>query len=232
MAAKPSPRFDLLSVPAAQRARSPGSPQDAENRPRRVRVRKALVGATFTSVSYPPAALTAQETERPETGPFAPFWCNSGEQAQPKMSPFAGRTARRKTCGVTLREYESRPEANCADAEGNVCSKQTIGPLHRRHIRIGQIKYIGKESNLLEDMEASPIHSAASVYTEYPDPRRDEWQTKILPAVKRMSLKQLVEACKGRLSRRALIDIRAGRSRPHRRNQEMLARILGELGLI
>jgi hypothetical protein len=89
-----------------------------------------------------------------------------------------------KTYGEVLREYEIHPESKCADASGKPCSKQTVGVLQRRHIRIDQIKYIGKESNNLEEVEAGLHHSAENVYTEYPDPRRDEWQRKILPALK------------------------------------------------
>jgi hypothetical protein len=65
---------------------------------------------------------------------------------------------------------------------------------------------------------------SVSVYTEYTDPRRDEWQTKTLPALKKAALRILVE--KSGVSRRALMDARAGRSRPHRKNREMLATIL------
>jgi len=46
------------------------------------------------------------------------------------------------------------------------CGKQTVGVLQRRHIRVAQIIYIGKESNKLEEMEEGTIHSAQSVYTE------------------------------------------------------------------
>jgi hypothetical protein len=56
-------------------------------------------------------------------------------------------TAHVKTYGDVLREYEFHPESKCADADGNVCDKQTIGLLQRRHIRIEKITYIGKESN-------------------------------------------------------------------------------------
>jgi hypothetical protein len=68
--------------------------------------------------------------------------------------------------------------------------------------------------------------------TEYPDPRRDEWTTKVLPALKKISLARLVKECEGFLSRRALIDIRAGRSTPYRKNQDLLASIAGRLGLL
>lgn len=132
-------------------------------------------------------------------------------------------TARVKTYGDVLLEYEYHPESKCADAEGNTCSKQTIGLLQHRHVQVERIKYIGKESNSLEEVELGLIHSEQSVYTEYPDPRRDEWQTKILPALKKVPLSRLVKT--SGLSRSTLIEIRAGRSRPHRKNQELLAEI-------
>lgn len=139
-------------------------------------------------------------------------------------------TARVKTYGDVLREHEFHPEAKCADANGNPCGKQTIGLLQRRHIRIEQIKYIGKESNSLEDVESGLVHSAHSIYTEYSDPRRDEWQTKILPALKKVSLNVLVKM--SGISRRELKYVRAGRSRPHRKNRDMLASIVRRLGRI
>jgi hypothetical protein len=138
------------------------------------------------------------------------------------------RMARVKTYGDVLREYEFHPEAKSADAEGNPCSKQTIGLLQGRHVRIDQIKYIGKESNSLEDVEAGLVHSAQNVYTEYSDPRRDEWEVNVLPQLKQMPLKLLVE--KSGMSRRAIMDARAGRSRPHRKNREMLASIVRKFG--
>jgi len=78
----------------------------------------------------------------------------------------------------------------------------------------------------MEDVQSGLIHSEQSVYPEYPDPRRDEWHTKTLPALKEIPLKTLVKECEGKLSRRALIELRAERSRPHPNNQEMLAAIV------
>jgi glycosyltransferase involved in cell wall biosynthesis len=136
-------------------------------------------------------------------------------------------TARVKTYGDVLLEYEYHPESKCADANGDTCSKQTIGLMQRRHVRIERIKYIGKESNSLEEVESGLIHSEQSVYTEYPDQRRDEWQTKTLPALRKARLARLVEL--SALSRSTLIEIRAGRSRPHRKNQELLVKVLREI---
>jgi hypothetical protein len=101
--------------------------------------------------------------------------------------------------------------------------------MQRHHIRVEQIKYIGKESNSLEDVETGLIHSEQNVYTEYPDPRRNEWQTETLPVLKKIPLKSLVKQCKAKLSRGALVNLRTGRSKPHRKNQEMLALIVKKL---
>jgi hypothetical protein len=134
------------------------------------------------------------------------------------------KTARVKTYGDVVAEYEYHPESKCADADGNVCGKQTVGLLQRRHAAIDRVIYIGKESNRLEEVESGMVHDADSAYIEYPDPRRDEWKAKILPALKKMPLTELVE--KTGMSRRALIDVRAGRSRPHPRNQNLLKQCL------
>lgn len=97
----------------------------------------------------------------------------------------------------------------------------------RRHVRVGLIKYIGKESNHLEDVDAGLIHSEQGVYTEYPDSQRDEWQMKILPALKKLARSDLLKQIT--MSRSALFDVLAGRSRPHRMNRERLAAIVRKL---
>ena len=139
-------------------------------------------------------------------------------------------TARVKTYGDVLREYEFHPESKCADADGKPCGKQTVGLLQRRHIQIDQIKFIGKESNSLEDVESGLVHSEQNVYTEYLDQRRDEWSTKIVPALKKAKLSILEE--ESGLSRRMLTKARTGVVRPHPRNRELLTSIVWKLGLL
>jgi hypothetical protein len=128
-------------------------------------------------------------------------------------------------------EYQFHPEAKCADSFSNPCGKKTVGLLKRRHIKIDIVKFIGKESNSLENVAEGLMHSEQNVYTEYADPKRDEWTIKTWPALKQVPLGKLVKECLGRLSRRELIELRAGRSRPHRRNRELLVSILRKLGL-
>lgn len=138
-------------------------------------------------------------------------------------------TAYVKTYGDVLREYEFHPESKCADADQNICDRQTVGLLQRRHIRVDQVRYIGKESNRLEEVNAGLVHSGEEIYTEYVDSSRDEWQTHILPVLKRMPLQKLIG--ESGLSRRALLDIRAGRSRPHPKNLHLLVGIVRALAI-
>ena len=92
------------------------------------------------------------------------------------------------------------------------------------------IRYIGKESNSLEEVDAGLFHSPENVYTEYIDPRRDEWETKIRPALQKIPLSRQQKET-GR-SRRMLINARTGRSRPHPDNQERLAAMARKLGFV
>jgi len=139
--------------------------------------------------------------------------------------------ARVKTYGDVVTEYEFHPESKCADSSGNPCERQTIGLLERRHIKIDQIKCIGKESNSLDNVDEGSVHSEETVYTEYADPTRNEWTTKIQPALKKAPLSALVKECGKSLSRRELIELRAGRSKPHRKTQDLLVSILKGLAL-
>jgi hypothetical protein len=141
-------------------------------------------------------------------------------------------TARVKTYGDVITEYEFHPEAKCADALGNICDRQTIGLLQRRHIKIDLIKCIGKESNSLENIDQGLEHSKNNVYTEYADPKRSEWVTKLQPALKRAKLRKLIRASGKKLSRREIIELRAGRSKPHRETQSLLLAVLKGLAKI
>ncbi|MGH9561035.1 MAG: hypothetical protein ACRD3S_06230, partial [Terracidiphilus sp.] len=140
------------------------------------------------------------------------------------------KAARVKTHDEVAREYEYHPESKCADADGNTCEKPTRGLLQRRHVYFDVIKYIGKESNALEEVDAGMMHSEHAVYTEYSDSRRDEWQVKILPAVRKARLSILI--AETGLSKRGLSNLRAGRSRPHAKNLDRVVAALKKIGLL
>ena len=70
-------------------------------------------------------------------------------------------------------------------------------------------------------------HSGRNVYTEYVDPKRNEWVTKIQPALKKPKFNVFVDMCKLQISRRELVDLKAGRRKP-----QLLSVVLKKLGLI
>ena len=132
--------------------------------------------------------------------------------------------ARVKSYGDVLEEYEFHEEAKCADASGAPCNKQTVGLLQRRRVMIERPpRFIGKESNKLEEVEEGSVPDAGDVYTEYPDSRRDEWTTNVLPLLRALPMPDLM--ARSGLSRRALQMIRAGR-RPNNRNSRLLQNLI------
>ena len=134
--------------------------------------------------------------------------------------------ARVKSYGDVLREYEFHPEAKCADSSGAQCSKQTIGLLGRRHVAIDAITYIGKESNRLEEVEEQSLFDPSDVYTKYPDPRRDEWTTKIRPKLQGVLVP---EACEGTgISRPQMQRYRNKGARPQAEHLEAIKQFLAQ----
>jgi len=128
-----------------------------------------------------------------------------------------------KTYGKVLQEYARHPESKCGDDAGNACSEDTLGLLQRRHVHIGRIRRIGKESNKLEAVLMGDL-SLRDVTTEYPHSADDEWYDEILPILQKIPLSFLMK--ESGLSKRALLDIRAGRSMPHPNNRELLTAIV------
>ena len=101
---------------------------------------------------------------------------------------------------------------------------------HRRHITIDHVIYIGRESNQLEDVEAGVVRAGDGAYTEYPDPRRDYWDTAVVPALKQMSLKAW-QRDTGK-SAVILIDARRGRRRPHAKHRKLLITYARKRGVL
>jgi hypothetical protein len=129
--------------------------------------------------------------------------------------------ARVATYGEVVVDYEFSPEAKAANANGQPAERGTVGLLQPRHMIIGRVRYIGKESNVLEEVDEGLIHDASDAYTEYVDPRRDEWEAVIRPLLGQTSLRRLAAATG--LSRRTIIDARRGMRRPRPAHRMLLA---------
>ncbi len=131
--------------------------------------------------------------------------------------------ARVKTYRDVLREFRGHPEAKSAGTDGRPCGRGTVGLLRRRGVQTmpEPLAYVGKESNRLEEVEAGLGHDPDDVYTEYADVTRDPWQSLVLPVLKHIPAKQLVEETG--LAMSTVKATRNGHTVPRDRNRETLA---------
>jgi hypothetical protein len=89
-------------------------------------------------------------------------------------------------------EYRVHPEPKSLDGEGKACDQASRGLLFRRHVQLGSLVYIGKESNALEQVGQGLVHSRAEVQPVYQPPQLTPWDLIYRPAVCRVPLKRLV----------------------------------------
>jgi hypothetical protein len=80
-------------------------------------------------------------------------------------------TVRVQTCRDVFIEYRTHPEAKFDGPDGKLCGRNTIGLLSRRHVRLGELHFVGKESNELEAREYGQTADLDEVQTEYIDAR-------------------------------------------------------------
>ena len=121
-----------------------------------------------------------------------------------------------KSIRVVFEEYEFHPEPKSAAPDGEAANQRTRGLLARRSVEAVSITYVGKESNLLEDVENEIVHDWDAVQQQYRDERLD-----LLNRVLReIPAKQLAKAA--RISERAIKAIRNGHSRPSAKTRNLL----------
>ena len=138
---------------------------------------------------------------------------DNGSSRQPRR--------RRVKPGDVATEYEFHPESKCAGQMKHVTNKQLVAT---PHIRVEQIKYIGK----IEQPGRRCVGLASQCLHQPSRPRRDGWQTNSAS-----SATSRLTSC--RILHRKIVPprthyLRAGRNRPHARNEEMLSVIVKQLG--
>ena len=130
-----------------------------------------------------------------------------------------------KTYGEVLEDYKYHPEAKSLGVDGTPCDRQDVGLLRRRPVKPIWIRLIGKEANEIEAVQAGTVHDVEQVLSEYVDPSRSHWLEVILPILREIPLKELMEA--SRMSATALKAIRRRVNPivPHRANMVNLTRV-------
>lgn len=122
-----------------------------------------------------------------------------------------------KTYRDVLDNYRRHPEAKSLGPDGEVCDRKTKGILKRRQIEVMDFAYVGKESNRLEEVQTGLVHDEDEILNEYRDPRNDPFKNLVLPVIKKMPVKRLMD--ESGLSRREISYIRAGKKSPRDRKK-------------
>ena len=137
------------------------------------------------------------------------------------MAEQSARVAVLCTYRDVVSRYRRHPESKSGDAAGNPSNEETIGLLTRLHIlAVGQPRYIGKESNSLEEVESGIVGDADSVYVTYTD-HESELQT--LRAVLQ-TLPRVAVARRAGISTRRLQDVIIRAIVPHAKTRLALVR--------
>lgn len=115
-------------------------------------------------------------------------------------------------------EYEFHTGPKSATSDGEAADQRTCGLLARRAVEAVSITYVGKESNLLEDVENEIVHDWDAVQQRYQDKRLDL----LNDVLKKIPSKTLAKTA--RVSERAIRAIRNGHSRPSPKTRSLLLR--------
>jgi hypothetical protein len=123
-------------------------------------------------------------------------------------------------------KYGTHPEFKSCDGGGERCTRATVGLLQRRHVTVGRIDLIGKESNRLEEREAGELtrEDSDQWLTTYED--RDGWYRIHLPQIRKIGLRQV--ALKTGMSERRTRDVLQGLSFPRLSHRAALLSLIGE----
>jgi hypothetical protein len=179
-----------------------------------------LLVADVDPFGFPPAAdparfrLIAPYTDKPDEWDGLE-WRNLYDSDGPtyrittdRHAPAEPDLAIVKSYGQVLREYRLHPEHKFSGPDGEACGRLTRGVLRRRPVRVLDVRYIGKEANRLDDVQAGLVGQLGEVLNEYDDPN-DSWVHRlVLPVLAGYSGRQLATLLG--TDRRTIDRIRAG----------------------
>lgn len=149
----------------------------------------------------------------------------SGKRYHVTVGDDAGEgVVRVKTYGDVVSEYRRHPEHKSLAPDGQPCAQSTVGLLQRRPVETLRVVYMGKESNLPEEVKHGLVHDQGDVMNEYEDPAEDPFMRLTVPVLSMMKPREIAEA--SGLHIRTVKRIRAGGQRPHARNRDVLTAVV------
>jgi hypothetical protein len=102
--------------------------------------------------------------------------------------------ARVRTYGDVLAAYVTHLEAKSLGPDGHQTGRNTSGVLRRRPVEgILPLHVIGKEGNRLDDRVSGLVTRPEEYRTEYVDARATAWQVLVVPVLKTINRRVLIE---------------------------------------
>ena len=99
-----------------------------------------------------------------------------------------------KTYGHVLAAYRRHPEAKSAGADGERCSRRTVGLLSRLPVQAMYLEHIGKEANFIDEAQADLVGDEAEILATYTPRRRRSLPQFVVPALRALPLRSLADA--------------------------------------
>ena len=171
--------------------------------------------------------LVAPYERRPEKWLGLPWFDrHSGKRYGVTIDDASSREgiARIKTYGDVVESYRFHPEYKSVGPDGELSSQTTVGVLGRRPVEARRLRYVGKESNRLEEAQQGLIDEEDELLNEYDDPANDPFVLRVVPTLARMPReRRLAELAEADLHPRTLERVIAGGQRPHRKTRGAFA---------
>ncbi|MGW5649312.1 DNA polymerase [Saccharopolyspora sp. NPDC003752] len=123
--------------------------------------------------------------------------------------------------------YRAHPEPKTNGADGQPCTINTVGMLHRRTVHLARLHHIGKETNRLDDTRKG-ITSPDQALTNYDQPISGLIDL-VIPALASHTAQQLADHTG--LSERQIERIRSGKTLPRPRTCDSLTQLAVETAL-
>ena len=99
-----------------------------------------------------------------------------------------------RTIRDLIEEYATHPEPKSLGPDGEPCGRRTVGLLGRRPVVLGELVYIGKEANRLDEAKSGMVTDPEEVLDIHAQPTDSTWWRIVVPVLRMIPNKYLVKA--------------------------------------
>ena len=120
------------------------------------------------------------------------------ERREAGTDVFGSHEVTLSTFGEILGAWLNHPESKMIGSDGRPCRYRTRGLLTPRSMQVGQVSYVGRESNLIDERAAGEMLKPSDVVSTF---ATDEWRGLLAPVLLSMTLLEAEERGAGKSER-------------------------------